>query len=232
MNGPLETPASPSELPFSAQENGESRKLVLLELEKILESPFFRSAARSKQFLKYVVLNQLDGHSEQLKERTIGAEVFLRPAGYATGNDPVVRVQAGEVRRRLEQYDQSAGRDARLRIELPVGTYSPVFHWATTTAQGPNTPSSLPQTPVNDPLRRNRLLRWEIAVLCVIVLLGAGVAFFSWHKSAQQRTASEQFWAPVFATQQPALICLAKGVTYRPGPRALSALHKNASRRV
>jgi len=39
-----------------------------------------------------------------LKERTIGTEIFQRKAGYATGDDPVVRVQAGEVRRRLEQY--------------------------------------------------------------------------------------------------------------------------------
>src|ERR1017187_416083 len=78
----------------------EKRAAVLAELDRILASTFFRNAARSSQFLKYVVQHQLDGRSDLLKERTIGTEVFLRPPGYATGDDPVVRVQAGEVRRR------------------------------------------------------------------------------------------------------------------------------------
>src|ERR1035441_2106316 len=66
---------------------------VVRELDKILGSQFFRSAGRSKQFLQYVVKHKLEGNAEQLKERTIGTEVFLRPAGYATGDDPVVRAE-------------------------------------------------------------------------------------------------------------------------------------------
>jgi hypothetical protein len=227
MNGPVETPTNPSEFHFLAQENGQNRRLVLLELERILASPSFRSAARSKQFLTYVIQNQLDGHAELLKERTIGTEVFLRPPGYATGDDPVVRVQAGEVRRRLEQYYQSAPHDSHVRIELPVGKYSPLFHWHSTPAVAPPKPDALPQTAVNAPRIKGQLLRWEVAFLITIVLLGSGVAFFTWHQTGQQKSVSDQFWAPVFATQQPALICLAKGVTYRPSPELYQRYSRN-----
>src|SRR5208282_4779953 len=87
--------------------DGEKRQQILHELENILESRFFRSAGRSKQFLSFVVQHKLDGHTELLKERTIGVEIFERRHDYATGDDPVVRVQAGEVRRRLHEYYQA-----------------------------------------------------------------------------------------------------------------------------
>jgi len=209
-------------LPSPANGKDEKRRAILLELEKILASPFFRSAARSKQFLEYVVKHQLEGHPELLKERTIGTEVFLRPAGYATGDDPVVRVQAGEVRRRLEQYYQANPTDCKVRIELPVGSYSPAFHWVSDTVatELPHPqPPSLSPSPEPEPQPRSRFRRakrWAIAVACLVLALAAGAAFLTLHRSAQQKSVIEQFWSPVFATQQPVLICLSKPVVYRP----------------
>src|ERR1700736_5811622 len=75
------------------------RVAVLRELGIILDSPHFRRSNRSKQFLSYVVLHKLDGQNELLKERIIGTDLFQRAADYVTGDDPVVRVLAGEVRR-------------------------------------------------------------------------------------------------------------------------------------
>lgn len=205
----------PSRMPMD--ENHDKTQAVLLELEKILESQFFRSAARSKQFLKYVVQHQVEGHPELLKERTIGTEVFLRPPGYATGDDPVVRVQAGEVRRRLDQYYQSASNHSEVRIELPVGSYSPVFRSHSDTISAPLTSVHSP-SPAEEPLKPNRrLMHLAIAGVCVALALGVGVASLIVHRTVRQRSIFDQFWEPVFATQQPALICLAKGVTYRPG---------------
>jgi hypothetical protein len=124
-----EPPSHDPEGPAFWNETAETRKAVLQELENILASPSFRSASRSRQFLKYVVEHQLEGRAELLKERVIGTEVFQRPAGYATGDDPVVRVQAGEVRRRLDKYYQATPNGSHLRIELPLGSYSPHFHF-------------------------------------------------------------------------------------------------------
>jgi hypothetical protein len=197
-------------------ENHDKTQAVLLELEKILESPFFRSAARSRQFLKYVVQHQVEGHSELLKERTIGTEVFLRPPGYATGDDPVVRVQAGEVRRRLDQYYQSVPNHSEVRIELPVGSYSPVFRRHSDAIPAPLPPIHSP-SPVAESHKPN-LKRLAIVGLCVAFAVSAGIASLIVHRTGLQRSIFDQFWAPVLASQQPALICLAKGVTYRPSP--------------
>src|SRR3974390_2691081 len=86
--------------------NPELRTSVLQELDCILASRFFRNSHRSRQFLEYIVHRKLEGRIDDLKERTIGNAVFQRPLDYLTGEDPVVRVQAGEARRRLDQFYQ------------------------------------------------------------------------------------------------------------------------------
>jgi hypothetical protein len=193
------------------------QEAILLELGRILASPFFKSAARSTQFLTYVVHRQLEGHAELLKERTIGTEVFRRPSDYATGDDPVVRVQAGEVRRRLDQYYQSASEDCYVRIELPVGSYSPVFHTGAAAAANHgtqiNSPAAAPEPHHEE---KGLIRRWVIAGICAVLAIAAVVVTLTVHRAARRNSVLAEFWAPVFATQQPALICLAKGVTYRP----------------
>ena len=129
MNSFLVSPKNFEAVQSPKEDGGDERAPVLEELERILTSRYFKSADRSKQFLRFVVFNKLDGRTERLKERTIGTEVFHRPPGYATGDDPVVRVQAGEVRRRLESITREAPQPSPVRLELPVGSYSPIFHW-------------------------------------------------------------------------------------------------------
>jgi len=214
MKSHIEPPEDHEIVRSPAEGIDEKRKAVHLELEKILVSHFFRSAARSKQFLKYVVEHQLEGHPELLKERTIGTEVFLRPAGYATGDDPVVRVQAGEVRRRLEQYYQTTPKDSLVRIELPVGSYSPAFHWPSDETEPATPVSSSPELEFHP--KRSHAKLWKGVAFCLVLALVAGVAFFAVHRALRQKSVIEQFWAPVFASQQPVLICLAKPVLYRP----------------
>lgn len=194
------------------------REAILLELGKVLASPFFRSAARSTQFLTYVVHQQLEGHAELLKERTIGTEVYHRPPGYATGDDPVVRVQAGEVRRRLDQYYQTAPEDCQVKIELPVGSYSPVFHMGVAAAVANHVPQVHLSAAALEPHRGEKgpIGRLVIAGICAVLAIGAVVSTLTIQRSAHRNSVLADFWAPVFATQQPALICLAKGVTYRP----------------
>jgi len=70
------------------------RQAVLDELERVLQGKHFRNSGRAKQFLQFVVEKTLEDHSDDLKERRIGAELFHRSLDYSTGDDPVVRVQA------------------------------------------------------------------------------------------------------------------------------------------
>jgi hypothetical protein len=190
-----------------------NKSAILQELDNILASPPFRNSSRSKQFLSYVVQHRLDGHEELLKERSIGADLFHRPADYATGDDPVVRVQAGEVRRRLEQYYHEFSKTSEIRIDLPVGTYVPEFLHAP--VELPVQVSTQP-LPLNEANRKWKLIAWTalaINMLLVGVLAGPSVL-----RKVVRPSPLQQFWAPVFSTSQPVLVCLPKPIFYRPAP--------------
>lgn len=178
---------------------------ILQELRNILDSQPFRNSARGKQFLAYVVQHKLEGRDEFLKERMIGIEIFHRKADYPTADDSVVRVQAGEVRRRLEQYYYAAPSSSPVRIELPHGSYAPQFRWETALPLETRIASS--------PQRKHRLL-WATVGIVVLALFGGLAARLT--TRTPKESALEQFWSPVFATSQPVLICIAKPVFYRP----------------
>ena len=100
------------------------------ELDRVLGSHEFRASKRSQDFLRYVVEHALAGQASVLKERTIGIDVFGRPASYDPSDDATVRVKAGEVRKRLGLYYSGVGAPDPVRIEFPPGTYVPEFHFA------------------------------------------------------------------------------------------------------
>ena len=105
----------------------EERELVLKELDAIISSYHFRGSKRYPAMLRYVVSAAIDGRASDLKERTLGVEVFGRDPDYDTNADPVVRISAGEVRKRIAQFYHENGHGAKLEIELPVGSYAPEF---------------------------------------------------------------------------------------------------------
>lgn len=214
MSTAAEAHAAGAGIGDASQESAIRSSLIKEELERILQSRCFKNAGRSRQFLEYVVLHGLDGHPELLKERTIGTDVFHRPPGYATGDDPVVRVQAGEVRRRLEQYYREVADFPAVRIVLPIGSYSPQFQWHNGESQARPVPQPLSILVASAPVRHSKPLIFTAVALVALLVGGLLVARF--HRQSAPQTMLDQFWAPVFATQQPVLICLAKPVVYRP----------------
>jgi hypothetical protein len=197
---------SPHHHPPSFDEHQKSA--ILRELDNVLNSHTFRTSERCKQFLSYVVTHALEGHHERLKERTIGVEVFHRQPSYATGDDPVVRVKATEVRRRLGQHYLEEANSPEVRIELPVGSYVPEFHW------GPaETP---PHKEELLPSKKRARAGMVIVVLAVVALTAVLAVVISGRRGTQPASMLGQFWAPLFTTSQPVLICLASPVVYRP----------------
>src|SRR6266498_2847628 len=87
-------------LPSSPEEHA----AVHAQLERILSSSVFRNSKRYSSVLKYVVERTVEGAGDQLKERTIGIEVFGRVPDYDTASDHAVRSAAAEIRKRLAQY--------------------------------------------------------------------------------------------------------------------------------
>ncbi|HUV71321.1 MAG TPA: hypothetical protein VMW15_16815 [Terracidiphilus sp.] len=92
-----------------------------------MASPQLKRAARLREFLLYVGRRSIKDGLDQIHEQEIGANVFGRPANYDTSLDNIVRVNASELRKRIEDYFESDGADETLVMEVPRGSYKPVF---------------------------------------------------------------------------------------------------------
>lgn len=103
------------------------RKAVLGQLERMLGSPLFRNSKRYPNLLRFLVEQALAGNDSLLKERTLGVTVFHRLPDYDTNQDTVVRLAAGEVRKRIAQYYHQPEHAGQLQIDLRPGSYVPVF---------------------------------------------------------------------------------------------------------
>jgi len=101
---------------------------VEAELKRILGSSIFRNAPRHSRFLSFVVNKALSGEGDEVKEYLIGLEVFDRKPDFDPGSDPVVRSEARRLRFRLADYYHQPGKLYSFHIDLPKGTYIPVFH--------------------------------------------------------------------------------------------------------
>src|ERR1700743_408930 len=107
----------------------EERKAIQEQLERLLSPPPLHKSRRFPSFLRFVIDQTLLGQTELLKERTLGIEIFGREADYDTASDPIVRVTATEIRKRIAQYYQQPGAQSELRVSLPAGSYVPQFQW-------------------------------------------------------------------------------------------------------
>jgi adenylate cyclase len=101
---------------------------IRAELKRILESPDFEASQRSKNFLRFVVEETLSGRSRTLKGYTIATQVFGRREDFDPILDPIVRIEAGKLRRALDRYYLLSGKRDPVRIEIPKGTNAPRFH--------------------------------------------------------------------------------------------------------
>ena len=105
--------------------------LIDKALEDLLAGSVFRSSRQCQALLRYIVEHSKAHREEMLRERVIGANVFGRAPDYDTGNDPVVRNRAAELRKRLAQhYMRTGGSKGAIRIEIPTGSYRAVFEIA------------------------------------------------------------------------------------------------------
>ena len=104
---------------------------ILAQLDTILESNDFSASNRFRDFLRFVVEETLAGRENELKAYTIATCVFGRDKSFDPLLDPVVRVEAAKLRNKLENFylkRAGTGKDV-IKIEIPKGTYVPVFNY-------------------------------------------------------------------------------------------------------
>ncbi|SEA18594.1 hypothetical protein SAMN05660964_01053 [Thiothrix caldifontis] len=122
------------------------RELVIAELEQLITSPSFRSRKVIKSFLQYAVHETLAGRGDDLNQQTIAIKALGRPADFSPLNNPLVRIEAGRLRKLLKEYYGDTSNNSSLMITMPKGTYRVAF---TLRAPHPNTflPESESLTP-------------------------------------------------------------------------------------
>ena len=194
------------------------------QLSRLLASSYFSHGKRCPGFLRFVVLHSLDGAVDLLKERTIGVNVFGRDPGYDTNDDPVVRVTAGEVRKRLAQYYNQAEHRHELRIELEPGSYIAGFK-----------PPDPPPEPAGEPLAPTPTSVIEIEAPSPRILkqaprlkrrdwlfgaAGASLAtasIFTVPRYLSRKSALDRFWGPLLANADgPVLVCIGQRIFVAP----------------
>lgn len=151
---------------------------------RILANRRFRDSARISAFLTFVLEKALAGQEDQIKETLIGIEVYHRGGDFDPQTDSIVRVEAGRLRSKLRDYFAEEGAAEPWRIELPKGTYVPVFRELTKpAADAPAETAATPALPVNrhspasPPAAAPAKSRiWLIAAAAVVVPLAVWTA--------------------------------------------------------
>jgi len=191
------------------------------QLQRLLAHPLFANSKRYPALLAYAVEQTLQGNAAELKERSIGVEVFGRSPSYDANSDPVVRITAGEVRKRLTQYYYDPVHRGEVIVELPIGSYVPTFREPERAPE----PDPQPTTPGVDieaeamagvPSRSDSRwwrYRWVLAAGFAIMLAGlAGTAGLlvglGTHPEPPPPSDIDRFWAPVTSSVNPTTFCL------------------------
>jgi len=170
-------------------------------LERVVASPQLRRAARMREFLIYVGRRSLKEGCDQIPEQEIGSEVFGRPTSYDTNVDNIVRVNATDLRKRVEAYFEAEGAHETLILDIPRGSYKPVFHHRVVAPKilEPGieplitSPLSVAETPaiaqpVSLPTARRNTDRRLLAFAGVIVAILGVVCGVLWFQNRAMRT--------------------------------------------
>lgn len=162
-----------------------SSEVVRAQLERILASAPFAKSTRSQRFLRYVVEGWIKNQDESLKEYVIAVEVFDRDSSYDPAVDATVRVEAGRLRSRLRDYYANTGKSDPLVVDIPRGSYRPIFHES---CKGSVEDSAKPAVDNSEPNRSRehssvpkpgRKLRWIMVAAPSLTLLLGFVGYYN-----------------------------------------------------
>jgi adenylate cyclase len=162
----------------------------------------FSLPERGRKFLRYVVEETLAGDADRIKGYSIGLQVFGRAVSFDAQSDPVVRIEAGRLRRALERYYLVAGQRDPILIDIPKGAYVPIFTRNTEPAPAQTealaAPAAPPVLPAAGPAREHSRWRRGLFVgagagaLVSLVLLAASLLWLSGLTNAVSPSAPEK----------------------------------------
>lgn len=198
--------------------HGDEEQRIRQELESILQHPLFARSKRYPKFLRFIIEKSLAQDFASLKERVIGIELLGKQSDYDNAADPEVRNIASEVRKRLVLYYQrNSGQ--QVRIELPAGSYIPVFQGlaqvepdAAPVEAIPNSNNAEEEKPTASGTSLRFLFHHRRLLACAAILLLIGTVATirnSWNShTAATSNVLDRFWMPMFHSGSPVVVVL------------------------
>jgi len=189
-------------------------------VHRVAASAALERSPRLRELFLYICGRALQDRLDDLKEQAIGRQVFGRSADYSPGEDNIVRVEVRQLRKRLEEYFATEGKNEPVVIAIAKGGYVPAF--VPREAPGSAVPM---RTETAAPARRpliGALFKWCAAAL--VVAAAAGGVWFGRTTPARARAAERgPIWRMLFdGVQQTTIVCadstlvMAQAITHVP----------------
>jgi len=207
---------------------------VRAQLQRLLSHSLFHNSKRYPTLLAYTVERTLLGHAAELKERTIGVEAFGRKPDYDANADPVVRIAAAEVRKRLIQYYYDPAHAGELVIELSAGSYVPTFREPLATAEPAapveiHPPAGQAFPPAEAPRGLANRRRFWLGSAAAVLLAGLIGVAIGRYRPAPPASSIDRFWEPIVSSRSPVTYCLGEPAAV---PTQQTALSEDAPVRI
>lgn len=158
---------------------------IRAQLDLILSSPEFDVPERARRFLAHIVEETIAGRADRIKAYSIAMEVFGRDASFDAQSDPVVRIEAGRIRRGLERYYLVAGQGDPIVITVPKGGYVPVFTASDRRLAGTDAAEAPLGQPAAPPRSRTSWHRMALAAALLVVTIFTVHRFLGWSDAAE-----------------------------------------------
>ncbi len=194
----------PEQKPDSSARDALGHQELWNLVERVCNSRQFHRSTRLRGLLRYLCRRAWDEGAEEIKEQEIGMALFERRANFDYSQDTLVRVQASQLRKRLERYFSEEGAAEPFLIEIPRGSYLPAV--VRRGASDSGEPGEAEAGP--DPPRR----QWLVITLAGLCVALSAACFWLWQRPAQQAADDRkvhEFWNAFSANGRENYIVLA-----------------------
>jgi hypothetical protein len=189
-----------------------------VQIQRIVSSRAFKTSEVHRNLFTYLAAKSLAGEAQNLKEYTVGLDVFGKPSSYDPRQESVVRMHVGRLRQKLAEYYRTEGVDDPIIVELPKGAFALTF-------------AGRPAVDVVEPARdaladapRRTISSREIALATSLVAAIVLAGYFGVRLSRVEKTTStavpvsapwtpalQELWAPLLSSDRPLMVTLATG---------------------
>jgi hypothetical protein len=189
------------------------------QIQRIVQSKAFRTSEVHRNLLTYLAEKSLSGDAENIKEYTVGLDVFGKPDSYDPRQESTVRMHVARLRQKLAEYYRTEGVDDPIFVDLPKGGFRVTFE--------PRTVPSVPEVEAAEitPRKAARPVRyWFEVVLVAALLIAVGAALYFgtrlWQVEKTETAATvewtpelRQLWEPIVTSNRPLIVAVSTAKT-------------------